>query len=879
MTRALLVRLRALLGRARAERELDEELRYHLDREIERQVARGLDLDEARAAARRAFGNTTQHKEAVRDSWGWRWLEELGQDARYAIRGVGRAPLFALTVVATIALALGLNTTVFTIFDAYVLRPVAARDPASLVQLSFANRSGQAHVLSWNVYQRLRERRDILAESFAFRPLYARLDGSPAYAQLVTANYFEVLGIGAALGRTFGQADGDVPGEVPLVVISDRMWRARFGADSQIVGRTIRVRGAALQVVGVTRRGFEGIGEVPIDFWVPLSMIDRVTEETGLFGPSQPELLFVVGRMPPGLGREETRARLTTWARSTFADRAPADRVSQVFLISRATALPLSTEVVLLLTPIVVAFVLILIMACANVANMMLARGMARQREIGIRLSLGAARARLVRQLLTEAVVLALPAALVGFVLSRVTIDVGVRLMFATLPPSLTPYIRVAPLAPDLRIFVFMTIAAVVSAVLFGLAPALQATRPSVVQATRGDFETERRPARLRNVLIVCQVTVCVLLLVCAGLLLRGSRRLEQLDVGIRTRDIVQLTVDERFRERALERLRMSPDISVIAAAERTPLDGLYSSTTMHAGEGAQARAVHAFYDFVSPAFFPLLEIPIVRGRNFSPDEERDELPVVIVSEGAARALWPGRDPIGETVRLPDDTVMVGASRLRGRHTARVVGVAADAVHGMILSPPESPVVYYPTSLQSPWNEYLLRVNGGTEVARRHLDVELSAIDPALVREIHNFEELLAFAVYPFRAAYWVAGALGVIALLLTLSGIYGVLAYLVAQRRKELGIRMALGASPGMIVGSVLRQSVRLSVTGLLLGAASALVVSRVFASYVVVFDLFDPVAYVGSLALVLATCLVAAYAPSRRAAAVDPVEAFKAD
>ena len=879
MTRALLVRLRALLERARVERELDEELRYHLDREIERHVARGLGLDEARAAAQRAFGNPTQHKEAVRDSWGWRWLDELGQDVRYAMRGVGRAPVFAVTVIATIALALGLNTTAFTIFDAYVLRPVAAREPGSLVQLVFANRSGRGHLLSWNVYQALRERRDILAESFAFRPLYVRLEGEPAYAQLVTANYFQMLGIGAALGRTFGRADGEAPGEAPLVVISDRMWRARFGADSQIVGRTIRVRGAALQVVGVASRGFDGVGEVPIDFWVPLSMIDHVSEETGLFGPSQPELLLVVGRMTPGLGPAETRARLTTWARSTFADRSPADRVSHVSLVSRATTLPLSTDVLLLLTPIVVAFVLILVMACANVANMMLARGMARQREIGIRLSLGAARARLVRQLLTEAVVLALPAALVGFVLSRVTIDVGVRLMFATLPPSLAPYIRVAPLAPDLRVFAFMTLAAVVSAVLFGLAPALQATRPSVVQATRGDFDIELRPARLRNALVVCQVTVCVLLLVCAGLLLRGARRLEQLDVGIRTRDIVQLSVDERFRQRALERLQRSSDVRAIAAAERSPLNGLYASTTVSAGDGAQARAIHAFYDFVSPAFFPLFEIPITRGRNFSPEEERDESPVVIVSEGAARALWPGRDPIGETLRLPGDTVMDGRSRLRGRHAARVVGVAADAVHGMILSPRQSPVVYYPTSLRSPWNEYLLRVNGGTEAARRRLDADLSTIDPALVREIHNFEALLAFNVYPFRAAYWVAGALGGIALLLTLSGIYGVLAYLVAQRRKELGIRMALGASPGMIVGSVLRQSVRLSAVGLLLGAGSALVVSRMFASYMVMFDLFDPVAYVGGPALVLAACLVAAYAPSRRAAAIDPAEAFRTD
>jgi len=561
--RQLSVRLRALLRREAMEAELDEELRYHVESEIARNIARGLTPDAARFAALRAFGNSSQHKEAVRDAWGWRWLEQIGQDVRYALRGVRRAPIFALTVVLTIALGLGLNGTAFTIFDAYVLRPLSVRDPSSLYEITWVNRAGRRHAFSWPQYQELRRDPDggAFSELLAYRFISARIDSTPSFGQLVTGNFFSMLGVGAALGRTLLPSDAESPGTAPVVVLSHRAWENRYGADSQIVGKSVRVRGYPLLVVGVARAGFDGLGDVPLDFWIPLTAIDQVEDGPSLFGPKSPEMLWIVGRLRPSVTVEQAKSELMTRARVLSVGRPDAEEPLSPRLSSQATRVPLDDELLVILAPILSAFGLVLLIACANVANMMLARGMARQREIGIRLSLGAARARLVRQLLTESVILALPAAAIGYGVSRATIGLGLRLMFATMPAEFAAYIRVVPLLPDMRVLTFMLATALVAAVFFGLAPALQATRPDVVQATRGDFDTGLRPSRLRNMLVVGQITVCVVLLVSAGVLLRGARRLERVDVGVRTRDVLQIDIVEKFRPSVVARLRATPGV------------------------------------------------------------------------------------------------------------------------------------------------------------------------------------------------------------------------------------------------------------------------------------------------------------------------------
>ena len=871
------LRLRALFRARFLENELDEELRYHLDAETARLVANGMSPADAALAARRAFGNTTQLKEQVRDSWGRRWLERLDQDTRYAWRSFRRAPSFSASIVLTIALALGLNTTAFTIFNAYVLRPIAVRDPASLFQMSWTDRGGASHVFNWRDFQALRGSHEALEDLFAFRFVFARIDSTPAFGQLVSGNYFSMLGVGTALGRPIFASDGATAGAAPVVVLSHAAWRSRFGADSSIVGKTIRVHGHALQVVGVATAGFGGLGDVPLDFWVPLTMNDVLFEGDSL-ATGRREALSIVARVRHGLETGQAEAWLASWMRTHRPDARGREIPAGAELLSRATGIALSPEFALFFAPIAAAFLLVLLIACANVANMMLARGMARQRELGIRLSLGAARGRLVAQLLTESMQLALPAAAIGFLVSRLTIDLGIRLMFRTMSAEIAPYMRVIPLAPDGRVFIFMLVGAILAAVLFGLAPALQSTRPNVVQATRGDFDTDVRPARLRNGLVIAQMTVCVVLLVCAGILLRNVGRMQRLDLGLRTAGVVRLDAREAAgsRDRLLDVLATRPEVRLLAAATDPPFSRRFPTV----GAGATGGPVTpTFYDFVTASYFALLDVAILRGRTFTADEERSGAPVSIVSEATARLFWPGQDPLGKTLHLAIDSSRPGSSAITTRRSSRVVGVVPNVVLGTIIDPFDAPVVYFPASARASGMAIIARVAPPTAITMRRIDSALARLAPDALEELHTLDAYMAGGVYPFRAAYWIAGVLGAIALLLTLTGVYGVVSYVVAQRSKELGIRVALGASPSSVVAMVMGQSMRLAAIGLGLGTLLALGVSRIFAANIVRLDTFEPMAFGGAALLVLASTIVAGYLPSRRAGRVDPIEALRSE
>src|SRR5256886_2455120 len=389
----------------------------------------------------------------------WRCGSSMLQDLRFALRGFRRSPAFVATVVLTIALGLGLNTSVFTIFDAYVLRPLAIRDPGSLYEVSFQDRRGWGQSLSWQQYQYVRAL-SIASESFAYAKSFTRSERGPMLGSVVTGDAFRVLGAAPALGRTLLLEDATLPYGEPVLVLSYDAWQAKFGGDSGIIGRKIVVHGIPLTVVGVAAQRFTGIGRtVPPDFWAPVTLLSRLEGSEDLFGAKQPEVLRVVLRLKPGVDERQARAALLTWAANATASLPDTLRWTHVDLFSVASALPLTPETIAMFTPAVVAFGLVLLIACANVANVMLARGLARQREIGIRLALGAARARLGRQILPESALPAVPAALLGFVISRWTIDGDVRLMFASVPSEFVPYLRVIPLSPDLRVFGFVLLA------------------------------------------------------------------------------------------------------------------------------------------------------------------------------------------------------------------------------------------------------------------------------------------------------------------------------------------------------------------------------------------------------------------------------------
>jgi len=867
----LRLRLRALLFRQRVEAELDEEFGFHLEMQTRKNLDQGMSPAEARRRARIRFGVGDVAKEECRDARRITFVEHLFQDVRYALRGFRRGPLFAFAVIGTIALGLGWNTAVFTIFNAYVLRPLAVRDPHSLYRIDWTDRAGHGHGFTWNQYQDLRTAQRAFTQVAAFSPFGIRMDGRFAQGVLVSGNYFEMLGVPALLGQARLPADS---GAEPAIVLSYAAWRNRFAADPDIVGRKVSLQGHPFAVMGVMPESFSGLDtRFRFDFWAPIGMTSLLSGGADVLGPEHPERINVAGRLKADVSVQQAQSELTAWVQRVTATEAAEQRAAGAGLFSLATGVRRNGVFAAILI-VAIPFGVVLLSACANVANMMLARALSRQREIGIRLSLGAGRGRLIRQLLTEATLLALPAAVAGAGIARATISLGERELFATIPASFLEYIRIAPLAPDVRVFGFVLAAAIASALLFGLVPAIQPTRPNLMQTAHGAFSGGFQPSRLRNGLVVAQVTVSALFLIVCGVFLRGANRIQRLDTGMRTRDVMEIEVQERSRERALRKLAAAPGVYLLAAAAHPPLDSRLPGTLASRADGSEL--IRLPYTYSSPGYFQVFDIPIVRGRNFTLQEAGSRAAVAILSESAARRLWPNRDAIGQAVRLAPDTGQPGEERPPSQ--ALVIGIARDTIVSLEDADEGRTCLYFPAGLESPGSVLLARVPDGPEAAKRRIHALLEAGDPGAVERIDPMQAFVDVRDYPFRAVFWVSAALGGIALLFTLSGIYGVVSYTVAQRTKEIGIRMAMGASVRAVIRLVVSQCVRLAAWGVAAGVGLSLGVAKILSTQVVI-DPLDGVAYIGGIALVLAACVVAALFPAGRVAGIDPIATLRYD
>ena len=792
-------------------------------------------------------------------------FETTRQDVRYALRTFRRSPGFVLTVAATIALGLGINMALFTLFNAYVLRPIPVRDPYSLYTFTWTTRAGSQHAFSWDEYRRLREDVGVFSEVAAVQSVQTRLNGRVFRGQLVTGNYFQMLGVGTALGRPLLPGDAAVPGREPVIVVSFEAWQTVFAGRSDIIGTKIMIRGSPMEVIGVARKGFQDLDETPRDFWAPVTVAGQLQNGPDLFGAGRPERLTIIGRIRPGQRIPSAEATLDAWSRQMTSQQPDERKAVGVLLRSSATAIPLTPELLLVVSPLAAAFALALLLACANVASMMLARAVARQREIGIRLSLGAARGRLIRQLLTESVLLSVPATFLGWIVSRVTIDATLRTMYFTVPTDMLELLHEVTLPVDWRVAVFMCLAALTSAVLFGLVPAIQATRSNVMLAARGEFTADLRPVRLRNGLVLAQITVCTLLLVACGALLRTTVAMSTLDVGFRTNGVVAMEVVENARSRVLDALASDPAVDAIAAASSIPLNGLLPSVTIVNQDGS---AISAAYNYVSSGYFDLLSISSLRGRNFTPEETVSGAPVAIVSAGAAHRLFGDETPVGQIVHVEGKPV----------RDVRIIGVADDIVSCCIAHGKDAALIYLPTG-SSTRGAVLVRVRGNVEIDRLGLDTRLAQIVQGGISDIHSLDQHRAASLYPFRAASLIGLAVGGLALLLTVSGVYGSVSYLVTQRTKEIGVRMALGASAGAVTTLILTQSLRVAATGVGLGVACALGLSRLLASHMVFMRVFDVPAFGAGVLVVVAAALAAGYIPSRRAARVDPIQTLRCD
>jgi predicted permease len=869
----LFLRLRALLFRKRVEQELDDELAFHLEMETRKNLAAGMPNREASRAARIEFGASgSAVKDYCRDARGIGFVETLFSDVRYALRGFRRTPLFTLTVVGTIALGLGWNTAAFTVFNAYLLHPIDAQDPYSLYAIRWQCRTCDEN-LTWSQLDDLRKERPGLTGVSATLSRRTRMDDRFATCTLVDGEYFHMLGVNALIGRTLLPEDARSSGASPVVVLSYTTWQNRFSGATDVLGRKILIHGHPFVVIGVMPEGFVGLSHSLPDLWVSITMLADFEDIPNVFAPDAPAPVGIAGRLKAGESMAQARTALTAWRQRLDPAQMP-----RAVLTSLATPLPPDPRYLVAFLPIGIVFLLVLLSACANVANMMLARAMSRQREIGIRLSLGAARGRLIRQLLTESITLAIPAAAVGFAVSQVVINLGLRWLMASIPSEFIDEARHPPLSPDIHVFWFMTGAAIIVAILFGLVPAVQATRLNIMQAARGDFGSEFRPARLRNALVITQVTVCGFLLIACGVLLRGANRNASLDPGMRTRDVIEIEVENKSRARVLETLRAQPDVNLLAATSDLPLDSTLpsiSAASAPSGEGTRIA-----YQYISSEYFQELDIPILRGRTFSVDEARSGTSGVVLSESAARKLWPTQEAIGQFVNLIPPTGPVRGGRPPQYRTAQVIGIARDSAVGAVDRPDRS-CLYFPTGIEEPRNILLVRVNRDPQATIRRLNTAVDEVAPGAVENIRKLQDYIVADTWSYQVAYSISAILGGIALLLTLSGIYAVLSYVVAQRTKEIGIRMAMGASTHAVTALVLTQCLRFAAIGIAVGSALALAAARLLSSFTadVSIDAFDRIAYFGGITLVLAACLAAAFFPARRAAGVDPIATLRYD
>lgn len=859
--------------RRRADEDFSAEIRAHIDLEADRLIAEGASPSGAQSAAMRGFGNVASVKESFYERTHWVLLEQLLQDLRYAWRNLRQSPAFLVTTVLTLAVGLGLVTVLFTVFNAYVLRPFAVRDPGTLYKLAVSSPDGGTTIFRWRDYEELQLRSDLFAGVIGHSSRFVSSAGQPLAAVLVSDNYFEVLGPQFAVGRPLTASDAGAG----AAVLSNEAWERLYGKDPAVLERILDVNGRSFAIVGVLAPGFSGLDEYPRDVWIPLTTYASFAKPE-LTGSDQPHAIEVAARLRSDVSLVHASDALT----ADMARIAAARRSVRAELMPSSAPYPLSLELLAVLSPVFVAFGLVLVTVCANVSNVMLARAIARHREIAVRLSLGASRGRVIRQLLTEGMMIAALAGASSLVIAFSTLRSGVAMFFGTLPPAAADIFRVVPLTIDHRVFLFALGAAAATTLLFALVPALKVSRLTLTDALRGQGGSSRR-SMLRSGLVIAQVAVSLVLVVVAITLVRNGSSLGRMRLGYEAAGV--LSVNVRGEEHALVRdlataAARDPHVAEVAVTNGNPLFVMERSVAAAPAEGGSASATR--YTFVSPSYFSILQLPIVSGRVFTAHEAATSASVAIVSAATAQAFWPGQSAVGRSVRIePANGRPV--DELREYTDVAVVGVAPDVVSGLVVNGPDAGHIYLPaTETSARATAVLLRGRPADALRPQVLDGLFTRVarDPQVFEAI-PLQEMRDLQMYPLAAASWIGAALALVALALSVAGLYGVLSYTLSQRTKEIGIRIALGASAAMVVRLVMRQSAKLAGIGAAAGLVVAFAAMKTLSS-VIRFEtvsLLDAVAFGASVVLVFTATAVAAFTPARRAARVDPAITLRAD
>ncbi|MFI5006570.1 MAG: ADOP family duplicated permease [Solirubrobacterales bacterium] len=873
------LRAKALFRRRQLERDLDDELRFHLAMREEQGGGEGLRADEARRAAVRRFGNPVALKEECRDMWTFIRLETLWQDAKFAARVLRKSPGFTAVAVLSLALGIGGNTAMFSFVNAILLRPLPYPAAERLVRLTGFYPKGA--VVALQELSRTMEIAGVGADTeqnLTGQGEAVRLVGSTA-----SANLFSVLGRGAALGRVF-EAGDDHPGRDRIVLLSHALWQGRFGGDPNTVGRTITVDGVDRQVVGVMPPGFH-FPSGSTQLWMPLRLDPSNPEDYWGFG-----WMPLVARLRPGASlpqaREELRpmiARIVTmfpWPAPTWNAEATAVSLQEDLVRDvRRKLLVLQSAVGL-----------VLLIACANVASLLLSRAAARRKEMALRAALGASRGRILRQLLTESVALSLLGGGLGVALALGALS-GLK---AALPADTSGF---SAAGIDAGVLAFVTGLSVLCGLVFGLAPAASASRVDLATSMKAGGPRAMAPGgtRLRGSFIAAEVGLAVVLAVGAGLLIRTLSELTQVDPGFRPERTLTFRVSPNpatcqvratcvaLYDELLRRVEGMSGVLEVGAANTLPLSGeqplLPVEMDGHPLVPAEGVVPLLWAGAVTPAYFRVMRVPLLQGRTFDDSDGERTTPVVVVSAATVRRYWPDEDPIGKRIRVvwdKDWRTVVGVVGDVRQYT--LAGRAPADISGALYMPYSQAVAL---NRQIPTSMALVVRSAAepSEVAAR-MRTLVASVNPDLsVSEVRRMDAVVSSSVEGPRSLMWLFAGFAGCALLLAAIGTYGVVSYSTAQRTYEIGVRVAIGATRGDVFALVIGQSLRLVLVGLALGIVAALLLGRTLSSFLYGVSPGDPATFAAVAGLLVLTALLAGYLPGRRAAATDPVRALRAD
>ena len=910
--------LNSLLHRDSVESAIDAELRTHIELRAEDLQRTGLTPAEALRRARIEFGSVEAHKADIRSSLGLRLLDELRADLRYAVRMLRRSPGFTAVAVASLALGIGANTIIFTLAKGILLDRLAVPQPNQLRLFAiirdnhsplhrfwgdyYKTPDGRSitHSISYPVYQLMRQQnlaKPVLEDLFAFRYLgdfnrfTATVDGhaGTVTGELVSGNFYQQLGVQPILGRAIQPSDDDAPGSGPVAVISDGLWARLFGRSPSVIGKTIQLNLIPITIVGVNPPGFTGAASVQLspDVFLPFSMQPTLmpAQNTSLLQDPNQWWMSIMGRARPGVSDETIRAAFAVWLeqdiRATVA--VPKD-ASMPDLVVESGSQGLAAATHDYAAPIYVLSVLtgfVLLLACANLANLLLARSAARQREMSVRLALGASRSRVLRQVLTESLLLSSLGGIAGFALGYLGRNI--------IPHLLSSAWRPAPLNArfDLRIFAFTATVSILTGILFGLAPAWQATRTDVNTALKdaASSATRRRKGLAGKSIVVFQIALSMLLVVGAGLFARTLINLNTTSLGFDPHNLLLFNIQApptrypapqniALHQRIEDRLAEVPGVESVALVENPLLAHNISNTTFQPTDQPKPTGDNRYRDVntVGRNFFETYRIPILYGRSFGPTDTATSPLVAVINQSLAHSVYPNIDPVGKTFvteRNQGDPETI----------YQIIGVSADAKYDRLQGDP--PPTFYTLYRQAKGEQfitYTIKTQLSPAAILPALRNAVESIDKDLpLRDIRTQTEQIEDSISQQRLFATLTAGFGVLALILACIGIYGIMAYNVARRTSEIGIRMALGARARQVLFMILRESSWLAILGITTGLIAAIALTRFIRTMLYGLEPSDPTTLIAATAILLAIAITAAYGPARRASRIDPMQALR--